>query len=49
LPELPDAQLLSAPLYFNEGDQLFVDADAIIGEITLDLIFSGEIFVLVEP
>jgi hypothetical protein len=49
LPEVPDAQLLSAPLYFDEGNQLFVDANTIVGEITLDLIFGGEIFVLVEP
>jgi hypothetical protein len=40
---------LSAPLYFDEGNQLLVDANAIVGEIALDLIFGGEIFVLVEP
>jgi hypothetical protein len=32
----------------NEGDQLAVDAQPVVGELAFDLVFGGEVGVLVE-
>jgi hypothetical protein len=49
LPKLLDTQLLSAALYFDKSDHLFINANAIVGEIALDLIFASKILIFVEP
>jgi hypothetical protein len=49
VPELTDTELLSAPLYFDEGDHLFVNANAIVSKIALNQVFAGAILALVEP
>jgi proline racemase len=40
--------LIARTIDFNERDELFVNSQPIVGELALDLVLGGEVFVLVE-
>jgi hypothetical protein len=47
LAQVPGAELGRAALDFDESDELLGDADPVVGELSLDLVFGGEVFVFV--
>jgi len=49
LPEVLSGQLGSDALNLGERDELLVDPDAVVGELTFDLVLSGEVEYLSKP
>ena len=46
---MPGRQFGRDPLHLDEGDQVAVDPDPVVGELALDLVLGGQVGVLVEP